>query len=70
MSRQVDTIIAAIKASKKSRYRISLECGIDQGTLSRLVRGEANISPDTAEKIAEALDLEIIVRPKRRRKEN
>ncbi len=54
---------AAVKASDKTRYRLSLETGIDQGTLSRFVHRKAGLTLDTGGRLAEALGLEL--KPKR-----
>lgn len=61
-------IRAALEASGKTRYRISKECGIAQSQLSRLSSNERGLSIETAQKLAEYLQLEIVVRPKPRRK--
>ena len=50
---------AAVKASDKTRYRLSLETGIDQGTLSRFVHRKAGLTLDTAGRLANALGLEL-----------
>ncbi len=42
--------------------------GIDQGQLSKLMSGEAGLSIASLERLAEFLNLEIIVRPKRRKR--
>lgn len=55
----------AIEASADTRYRIAQETGVSQAHLSRLVRGESGCSIENAERIADYLGLEIILRPKR-----
>jgi transcriptional regulator with XRE-family HTH domain len=60
-----DTIRKAIEASGKTRYRLSKETGIDQAQLSRLMSGKEGVSVENLERLAEALGLEIIIRPKR-----
>ena len=64
----LEQIRSAIETSGKTRYRIAKEAGIAQSQLSRLVSGERGLTMETAEKLAGSLGLEIIVRPKRRRK--
>jgi len=66
MSKLLDEIREAIKASDKTRYRLSKETAIPQSQLSRLMTGEKGVSFDALERLAEALGLEIIIRPKRR----
>ncbi len=63
----IQTIREAIESSGESRYSISDRSGVSQAQLSRFVRGEAGMSVDNLERLADALGLEIIVRPKRRR---
>jgi len=60
---------AAVKASDKTRYRLSLETGIDQGALSRFVHRKVGLTLDTAGLLADALGLELQPRrPVRKRK--
>jgi transcriptional regulator with XRE-family HTH domain len=56
----------AIAASGKTRYAIHKATGIDQGQLSKLMKGQAGLSLDTLEKLADFLGLEILIRPKRK----
>ena len=63
-----DEIRKAIKASDKTRYRLSKETGIVQSQLSRLMSGEKGVSLDNLERLADALDLEIVIRPKQAQK--
>ena len=64
----LDDIRKAIKASGKSRYRIWKDTGISEGQLSELMAGTKGLSIEALERLAEYLGLEIIIRPKRRRK--
>ena len=68
MARVLDAICDAIEASDKTRYRIAKDTGISQTQLSRLMSGERGLSIDALELLADYLGLEIIMRPKRRRK--
>jgi transcriptional regulator with XRE-family HTH domain len=54
----------AIKQSSHSRYAISKATGIDQGQLSRLMRGHSELGLDALERLAEFLGWELIFRPK------
>jgi transcriptional regulator with XRE-family HTH domain len=67
MSKILQQIRDAIESSEKSRYRISKETGIDQGQLSKLMSGLAGVSYEALEQLAECLNLEIIIRPKRKK---
>ena len=68
MSEILSSIRQAIEASPKSRYRIAEETGISESALSRLISGERGLSVESVEKLAEYLELEIVIRPKRRKK--
>ena len=68
MSKLLDEIREAIRTSDKTRYRLSKETAIPQSQLSRLMTGEKGVSFDAMERLAEALGLEIIIRPKRRQR--
>ena len=54
---------AALLASDKTRYRISISTGIDQSVLSRFARGRGGLTLSTADLLADALDLELTPRP-------
>jgi transcriptional regulator with XRE-family HTH domain len=60
----LDQLREAIEASSKSRYRLWKETGIFQSVLSRLMAGKRGISLDGLELLADALDMEIVLRPK------
>lgn len=68
MGRLLDELRDAIEASGKTRYRIAQESGIAESVLSRLMSGERGLSIDALETLAEYLGLEIVMRPKRRRR--
>ena len=68
MSALLEAMRKAIEASGKSRYRISLDSGVSQAQLSRFVNGERGMSAENLERLAKSLGLEIVVRPRRRRK--
>ena len=67
MSRILKEVRNAIAASDKTRYRLSKETGIDQAQLSRLMAGKEGLSFENLERLAEALGLEIVVRPARKK---
>ena len=68
MGRLLDEIRDAIEASGKTRYRIAQESGIAESMLSRLMSGERGLSIDALETLADYLGLEIVMRPKQRRR--
>ena len=69
MATILDAIREAIERDERSRYRIAKDIGVTQGHLSRLMSGERGLSVDAVERLAEYLGLEIIIRPKRQRKD-
>ena len=68
MSKVLDEIRQAIDRSDHSRYAISKAIDISQAQLSRLMAGKSGLSIDSLERLAEFLNLEIVIRPKRRRR--
>lgn len=64
----LDDIRKAIKASGKSRYRISKDLRISEGQLSELMAGTKGLSVESLERLADYLGLEVVTRPKRRKK--
>jgi transcriptional regulator with XRE-family HTH domain len=64
----LDDIRNAIKASGKSRYRISQDLGISEGQLSELMAGTKGLSVEAIERLVEYLGLEVVIRPKRQQK--
>ena len=68
MGRILEEIRRAVEASGKTRYRIAKESGVAESQLCRLVSGERGLSVESVERLAECLGLEIVIRPKRRRK--
>jgi len=57
----LEQIREAIRASDKTRYRLSKETGIAQSQLSRLMTGQEGLSYENLEKLADALGLVIII---------
>ncbi len=56
-----DQIRRAVDDCGQTRYRISIETGIDQSTLSRFRSGERGLPMNTLDKLADYLDLNITV---------
>lgn len=65
MSRILDEIRRAIENSPKTRYRLSKDARIPESQLSRLMTGEKGLSFDSLDRLADALGLEVVIRPKR-----
>ena len=68
MSKALNDIRRAIKASSLTRYAMSKATDIDQAQLSRLMVGKTGLSVASLERLADCLGLEIVIRPKRRKK--
>ena len=68
MAKMLDTLRKAVEKSDESRYRIGRCSGVSASQLARLVSGERGLSIESAEKLADYLGLEIIIRHKRRRR--
>lgn len=70
MSRILKAIRKAMGTSSKTRYRLWKDTGIDQAHLSRLLTGKVGLSLENLERLADALDLEIIVRRRKARRQS
>ena len=64
MSEIFDQLREAIRRSDKTRYKLWQETGIDQGQLARFMAEESGLSVESTEKLIEALEFEVIIRPK------
>lgn len=60
----MDVLRDAIRKSPETRYRIAKETGVTQGQLSRLMSGERGLSLETAQRLADHLGLELVIRSK------
>jgi transcriptional regulator with XRE-family HTH domain len=60
-----DQIRAAVDASGMTRYRICKAIGLNQGTLSRFMRG-GGLSLDTLDKLAGFLGIEAVIKRRKR----
>ncbi|MEO0483833.1 MAG: helix-turn-helix domain-containing protein [Planctomycetota bacterium] len=65
MSSVMDQLRAAVDSSDESAYAIAKGSGVDRSQLSRLLSSERDLSMESAERLADYLGLEIVVRPKR-----
>ena len=60
-----ERIQEAIRSGGMSRYAISKATGVDQALLCRFLKGQSSMSFATADRILDALELEIVIRPRR-----
>ncbi len=68
MTNVLDSLRRAIEASVETPYAIAKGSGVNKSQLSRLLSGERGLSIESAERLADYLGLEIILRPKRRKR--
>ena len=64
MASILDDIRKAIKASRKTRYRISKDTGISESQLCGLMAGTKGLSIEAMERLADYLGFEIVIKPK------
>ncbi len=57
-----DTLRAAIRRSGKSLYQIAKDANVSQIVISRFLSGERDIRMETADRLAEALELKVATR--------
>lgn len=69
MARLDKAIASAIKSCGQTPAEVARGAGVARSQLSRLLSGERGLSTETAERIADYLGLEIVIRPKRERKD-
>ena len=63
-----DQIRRAVAASGLTRYRISKITGIDQAVLSRFMAGKVGLSMSALDRLADALELDVVTRKQRKTK--
>lgn len=68
MGQLTKAIAEAVKASDQSPYAIAKGADVARSQLSRLLSGERGLNTDTIERLADYLELEIVIRPKQTRK--
>ena len=56
-----EQIRRAIRASEFTCYRICKEIGIGQASMTRFMNGQASLAMPTLDKLAELLDLQIVI---------
>lgn len=59
-----DQIRAAVDGSGLSRYRIAKEIRVGEATMSRFMSRKGGLSMASLDRLAELLNLEILIRPK------
>jgi DNA-binding phage protein len=69
MSTFSEQLQEAIRDSGRSRYAIAHETGLSQALLCRFLQGTRGVSLGTIDKLMNALELEIVIRPRRKRKD-
>lgn len=67
MSDILQELRQALQKSELSRYAISKMSGIDQGQLSRFLSGQTVLGVAIAEKLADCLGMEIVLRKRKKK---
>lgn len=67
MSKILIAIRQAFTKGIKTRYEVSKDTGVNQATLSKVMKG-GGMNVDTAELVAKALNIEITVKQKEEKK--
>ena len=62
-----DQLRQAIQRSDKTRYRISVESGIDQATLSRFIKLGTGLSLANVDKLCECIGVELRRKTRKRK---
>lgn len=68
MSQLLDAIREAIEASDETPAAIARGADVAKSQLSRMLSGERGLSVDTLERLADYLGLELVIRPRTKRK--
>ena len=68
MSQITDKLRQAIQKGPKSRYVLWQETGIEQAVLCRFAAGTRGLTIETIEKLAPALDYELVLRKKTKKR--
>ena len=55
----IETLRRAIEDSGYSQYQLSILSGVNRAQINRFVKGERTLTLESAERIAEALELEL-----------
>jgi hypothetical protein len=66
MSAFAEQLQEAIRSGGISRYAISQATGIDQSVLCRFLKGQSSLTLASVDKVLNCLDLEIVIRRRRR----
>jgi len=66
MGQLTKAIAAAVKASDQTPYAIAKGAGVARSQLSRLMSGERGLNSETIELLADYLELQITIEPKRK----
>lgn len=66
MGKLTTAISEAVQASDESAYAIAKGSGVARSQVSRMMRGQSGMTADSIERLADYLELEIVVRPKQR----
>lgn len=68
MSHIFDQLREMIQTSGKTRYRIAKDTGVTEPHLCKFMQNKAGLSVEGVERLSDYLGLEIVIRPKRRKR--
>jgi plasmid maintenance system antidote protein VapI len=68
MAKILDALRKAIESNAQTPSAIAKHTGVARSQLSRFLRRERGLSIEAAEKLAAYLGLEVVIRPRRRRR--
>lgn len=72
MAKLLEAIRRGIEQAERqgtTRYQLCKRAGVSQAVVSRFMAGTRGLGIDVVERLAEALDMEVLLRPKPKRKE-
>jgi transcriptional regulator with XRE-family HTH domain len=59
----------AIREGGFSQAALARETGLSEGQISRFLKGERGLSLESIDRLMDVLELEIVIRPRRKRKD-
>jgi transcriptional regulator with XRE-family HTH domain len=60
----------AIREGRHSQAALARGTGLSEGQISRFLKGERGLSLESIDKLLDVLGLEIVIRPRRKRKDD
>lgn len=73
MANLLDAIRCGIEQAERhgtTRYQLCKSAGVSQAVISRFMAGTRGLGIDVVERLAEALDMEVVLRPKKTKRKD